>query len=274
MTNMRISYCYLLILATSSISNAFEIPNLKKFFKSPSSGVQPETPQLSLFPVAEKKAKLLETISFTANGKNASPTVQEEVLAMVAELEENCPVSNTLLTDASESRALDGTWFLQYTSPSTIGDGDNFPNAWKPQNPSEGEANIETKRVNSKGTVTAAGLTVDTSNRVVKQVFDIETSSVYNEVELDFGIGRAGGTFRESPTVPNRALVSFNEASITFKNGFVLDLGWIFTIIAIFRKSNENGWLETTYLDSELRIGRGNKGTMFILTRDRNAVQP
>jgi hypothetical protein len=147
-------------------------------------------------------------------------------------------------------------------------------NTWKPQNPSEGEANIETKRVNSKGTVSAAGLTVDTSNRVVKQVFDIEKSCVYNEVELDFGVGRAGGTFRESPNVPNRALVSFNEASITFNNGFVLDLGWVFAIIAVFRKSKDNGWLETTFLDSELRIGRGNKGTMFILTRDRNAVQP
>ncbi len=87
--------------------------------------VPPGTPWS--FPVTEKKAKLLETISFTANGKNASPTVQEQVLTMVAELEEKCPVSDTLLSNESESRALDGTWFLQYTSPSTIGDSDNFP---------------------------------------------------------------------------------------------------------------------------------------------------
>ena len=139
---------------------------------------------------------------------------------------------------------------------------------------SEGEANIETKRVNSKGTVSAAGLTVDTSNRIVKQIFDVDKSTVLNEVELDFGIGRAGGTFRQSPNVPNRALVSFNEASITFTNDFVLNLGWIFSIIAVVRKSRDNGWLETTFLDSEVRIGRGNKGTMFILTRDRNAVKP
>lgn len=122
--------------------------------------------------------------------------------------------------------------------------------------------------------MSAAGLTVDTSNRVVKQIFDIEKSTVLNEVELDFGIGRAGGTFRQSPNVPYRALVSFNEASITFENGFVLSLGWIFSIIAEIRKSKDNGWLETTFLDSEMRIGRGNKGTMFVLTRDRNAVKP
>jgi PAP_fibrillin len=118
---------------------------------------------------------------------------------------------------------------------------------------------------------------VDTSNRVVQQIFDMTTSSVYNRVELDFGIiGRAGGTFTQSSSVANRAIVSFNEASITFtKNGgFVIDLGWIFSIIGTIRNSKDNGWLETTFLDSDMRIGRGNKGTMFILTRDRDAVQP
>ncbi|MFM7384513.1 MAG: PAP/fibrillin family protein, partial [Microcystaceae cyanobacterium] len=27
------------------------------------------------------------------------------------------------------------------------------------------------------------------------------------------------------------------------------------------------GWLETTYLDNDLRIGRGNEGSVFILAR-------
>ena len=149
-----------------------------------------------------------------------------------------------------------------------------YQDSWKPVNPSEGESNIATLQVNSKGTVSAAGITVDTSNRMVKQIFNVDKATVQNEVELDFGIGRAGGTFRPSPSVPNRALVAFNEASITFNNGFVLNLGWFFDIVATIRNSKENGWLETTFLDSDLRIGRGNKGTLFILTRDRNAVQP
>jgi PAP_fibrillin len=146
--------------------------------------------------------------------------------------------------------------------------------AWEPQFASEGEANIETKRGNNKGTITAVGvLALDTSNRIVKQIFDVDKSTVLNEVELDFGIGRAGGTFRQSPNVPSRVIVSLNEASIAFKNGFVVPLGWVFPIIYAFRKSKDMAWLETTFLDSEMRIGRGNKGTMFILTRDRSAVQ-
>ena len=39
-------------------------------------------------------------------------------------------------------------------------------------------------------------------------------------------------------------------------------------MIGTFRNSRENGWLETTYVDEQWRIGRGNKGTLFILTRD------
>jgi hypothetical protein len=149
-----------------------------------------------------------------------------------------------------------------------------YQDTWKPNFASEGDSNIETKQIQSKGTVSAAGITVDTSNRAVKQIFDVAESSVFNEVELDFGVGRAGGQYRQSENVPNRAVVSFNEASVTFTNGFVVNLGWVFTLVGAIRNSKDNGWLETTFLDSEVRIGRGNKGTMFVLTRDRNAVQP
>jgi hypothetical protein len=31
--------------------------------------------------------------------------------------------------------------------------------------------------------------------------------------------------------------------------------------------TNQKGWLETTYLDANLRIGRGNEGSLFILER-------
>jgi PAP_fibrillin len=133
MTNMRACCCYvyLLLLAACATSTAFEIPIVGRFFKTSPAKVGEtlvQQPQSFVFPVAEKKAQLLTAISYTANGKNASPDVQERVLAMVAELEQNCPVSDTLLSNPSESLALNGTWFLQYTSPSTIGDGnDNFP---------------------------------------------------------------------------------------------------------------------------------------------------
>ena len=30
----------------------------------------------------------------------------------------------------------------------------------------------------------------------------------------------------------------------------------------------QQGWLEITYLDKDLRIGRGNQGSLFVLTKD------
>ena len=80
---------------------------------------------------------------------------------------------------------------------------------------------------------------------------------------------------RASDTLANRAIVSFDTCKITLKNGFVISLGFVFSIFAALKGGiKDNGWLETTYLDGDMRIGRGNKGTLFILTRDRAAVQP
>lgn len=74
--------------------------------------------------VEETKAQLLEAVSFTANGKDATPEQQARVLSIVRDLETKFPVSPTLLSNKSELQAVDGTWFLQYTSPSTLEDTD------------------------------------------------------------------------------------------------------------------------------------------------------
>jgi len=94
---------------------------------------------------------------------------------------------------------------------------------------------------------------------------------------VDVGWGRivAAGKFRPSTNVPNRAIVSFDTFKIEFeKLPFSLDLGFLFPLSAKIRGSTDNGWLETTFIDEDIRIGRGNKGTMFVLTRDPNVVQP
>jgi hypothetical protein len=148
-------------------------------------------------------------------------------------------------------------------------------NEWKPAYAKEGNSNINTKPFQAKGSVVAAGIEVDTSNRVVKQTIDVPQKTVTNEVELDFGNVNVGGSFRPSPNVPNRAIVAFDRADITLKNGFTIKLGFIFAILAAIRGNNkDSGWLETTYLGEDIRIGRGNKGTMFVLTRDPKAVKP
>jgi hypothetical protein len=142
---------------------------------------------------------------------------------------------------------------------------------WEPQ---ELEENIETQKFQAKGSVSAAGITVDTSNRETQQIIDVSNQRVSNRVMLDWGQVYVSGKFRQSSKIFNRAVVAFDTAQIIFDNGFTFDLGWAFQILAQIRGTDENGWLETTFVDKNVRIGRGNKGTLFVLTRDPKAVQP
>jgi hypothetical protein len=145
---------------------------------------------------------------------------------------------------------------------------------WTPENNSEGASKIDTKPYNNKGTISAAGIKVDAANRVVKQIFDVSSGRVDNSVEQDFGTINVGGSFRVSETVPNRAMVAFDKCELALNSGVKFNLSFLFSVLAVVRGTKDNGWLETTYLDGNMRIGRGNKGTLFVLTRDRDAVQP
>ena len=33
-------------------------------------------------------------------------------------------------------------------------------------------------------------------------------------------------------------------------------------------EANQDNWLDITYLDGDLRIGRGHRGNLFVLTKD------
>eukprot|EP00429_Kryptoperidinium_foliaceum_P036762 CAMPEP_0176159292 /NCGR_PEP_ID=MMETSP0120_2-20121206/81485_1 /TAXON_ID=160619 /ORGANISM="Kryptoperidinium foliaceum, Strain CCMP 1326" /LENGTH=252 /DNA_ID=CAMNT_0017496703 /DNA_START=23 /DNA_END=782 /DNA_ORIENTATION=- len=248
--------CLLLVLPTSS---SLQLGNFFGGIKPPSMDV------LGGSPMEKTKEELLAVISNTGNGKNADIDSQRQALRLVSFLESNAPVPDNLLRDPKTASALDGVWYLQYTAPSDI-DIDDMP-AWNPEDSTEGDAKIDTRKANIQGSVRAGGLTVDTSIG--------SNQRIENRVEQDFGIVTVGGSFRVSDTVANRAVVAFEEADIALNNGFVLKLGFLFSIIALLRGGiKDNGWLETTYIDDAMRIGRGNKGSLFVLTRDRDAVQP
>jgi PAP_fibrillin len=226
----------------------------------------------------------LQQVSGTNNGKTATPDQQQRVLEQVRQLEKSFPPPSSLLTDAAQAQALEGTWYLQYTSPSDIKDADeSAPAGDSPQSAADSDVwkaqyaeqeGVERRPALAKGTVSAAGIRVETANRVVTQTIDTKASRVYNEIALDWGTVFVAGQFRPSDLVPNRAVVAFDTAEFRFKNGFTLSIGFLFSTIALFRGTADSGWLETTFVDEDVRIGRGNKGTMFVLTRDAAAVAP
>lgn len=63
--------------------------------------------------VTKKRDELLEAISFTGNGKNASLEKQEQVLTIVRDLEILAEPSVNLLTDRTQAKKLlDGVWYV------------------------------------------------------------------------------------------------------------------------------------------------------------------
>ena len=233
--------------------------NLPKIFKPPS------LPKIQTENIPSKEAELLTAISYTAGGKNADTTTQVQVSKMVRDLETNYPPSENLLSDPEEAKILDGDWYLQYTRASD--------DAWVPVDASEGESKIETRKFEAAGSVSGGGIPVDASKNIPRQSFDISNSRVQNEIMTGIGLVTVAGRFRQSKAVPNRAVVAFDTAKIDLNFGPTLDISIVFKIRAAVKGTDEAGWVETTYCSNNVRIGRGNKGSMFVLTRDIDAVK-
>lgn len=261
----------------SRSTTAFEFPSLPTFFSPRTSLPSPA----ARFSITEKKKNLLSTISNTNNGKSATIETQREVLKLVRDIEKSNPPPADLLSSPELAQQLDGVWYLHYTSPSELEDVDGDKtgdesteevlDTWTPLNASEGDSKIPTQQFNAKGTISAQGITVDTSNKPVLQIIGVSDNEIRNEVTFDYGKVVAGGNFRQSDSVPTRAIVSFNYARIDFNFGLKLKLDIVFALLEKIRGTGDNGWLETTFISDDMRIGRGNKGTLFILT-DRKSV--
>ena len=82
---------------------AFEIPN-------PFKAIQKASPINPIESVSSIKSQLLEAVSFTNNGKDASMEKQRSVLNLVRSLETEAPTPDALLTDAAKAQQLDGVW--------------------------------------------------------------------------------------------------------------------------------------------------------------------
>jgi hypothetical protein len=199
---------------------------------------------------------------------------------MVNFLETKSPASPTLLTNGAEAQKIDGQWYLQYTQPSELEGVTDIP-TWKPADSTmEVVSKLDTRAANNQGSVSVTFLgsvKVDTSEKLTTQTIDIQQARVTNFVDQDAFTVQVAGGFELDESVANRVIVSFDTAKITLKNlnDFVLDLSVLFKVRAFLKGGvTAGGWLETTYIDDDVRIGRGNRGSLFVLTRDRGAVAP
>jgi hypothetical protein len=262
-------------------AGAFNFPNMFKLPTNPATATAAAAaarfvgkPKRRSLP--NEEIRLLRALGGTGNGKNADAETRAHILSIVRGMETTASPSPTLLSDIDEATfLLDGDWFLRYTAPGGGGDDDeDDDDGYVAVDATEGGSKIATRRFGKAGRVSGGGIPVDASKNAAVQSFDVRASRVTNVITTRIGLVTVGGTYRASDAVPLRAVVAFDTAKIELDVGPTLDVSFLFDLRAAIKGSKEAGWLETTYVSGNVRIGRGNKGSMFVLTRDRDTTLP
>ena len=191
-----------------------------------------------------KKAKLLEAIAGKNRGLLATEIDQQAILVAVNQLEERNPTPKPF--EALD--LLEGNWRLLYTSSDELLRIDNFPLLKLGQ---------------------------------IYQCIRAKDSRVYNIAEV-YGLpyleGLVSVAAKFEVLSKIRVQVKFERSIIGLQrlvgyespNEFIrqIENGKKFPAFDFnINSNNQQGWLDITYLDQDLRIGRGNKGSVFVLTK-------
>ncbi|MEM1172661.1 MAG: PAP/fibrillin family protein [Cyanobacteria bacterium P01_H01_bin.35] len=190
------------------------------------------------------KSKLIEILTGKNRGLLATKNDRQEILAAIAQLEDYNP--NLRPFEAKE--LLNGNWRLLYTSSQELLRIDNFPFL------KLGD---------------------------IYQCIRVEDTAIYNIAEvygLPFLEGIVSVVAEFEVVSEKRVNVKFNRSILGLQsliayqspNSLIAEIesGKKFTAVDFdIQNREQKGWLDITYLDEDLRIGRGNKGSIFVLIK-------
>lgn len=190
------------------------------------------------------KATLLEAIAGKNRGLLASQKDQQAILMAIAQLEDRNPTPRPV--EAGD--LLEGNWRLLYTT-------------------SKGLLNIDQLPLLKLGQI--------------YQCIRVKTRSVYNIAEvygLPFLEGLVSVAAKFEPVSERRVQVKFERSIVSLQRliGYQspaslieqIEAGKNFAAIDTkLDSSRQQGWLDITYLDADMRIGRGNEGSVYVLSK-------
>ena len=192
------------------------------------------------------KTDLLETIAGKNRGLLTTEVDRANILTIIDRLEDQNPTAKPL----EAPQLLEGDWRLVYTTSKGILGINRFPLVQLGQ---------------------------------VYQCIRPEQKKIYNIAELESVPFLEGLVLVEAtlePVSEKRVNVFFHRFMIGSQRlmDYRLPKGLIARLMSgrkflpidfgINSKDN-NGWLEITYLDEDLRIGRGNEGSVFVLSKEK-----
>lgn len=189
------------------------------------------------------KSELLNAIAGTNRGLLATETQKQAILALIAQLEDRNPTPRPV--EAAD--LLDGDWRLLYIISRGILSINQFPLINLGQ---------------------------------VYQCIRVKQAKLYNIAEVA-GVSLAEGivsiSARFEPVSERRVNVMFERSILGLQrlieyqspSKFIqqIEAGQKFAAIDFTINRDQSGWLDITYLDENLRIGRGNEGSVFVLTK-------
>jgi hypothetical protein len=229
------------------------------------------------------KGELLSLVQNAPSGAATPQRLTREILDCVRQLELKCP------TPTSETLSrIQGTWELLWTAQDPTAPESKELRNWI-INPLENQSYSNNPQDLTTTTTTngqanpflplawqqaleRAGWVSSTPLRST-QTIDVPRGRVRNIVALNLGQSNSGR--RASITVdilaqpdvfnPRRINVKFERCRINIPQSqldWEFSLGWLGPI----------GWIHNVYIDDDLRITRGHKGSVFVLTRPRRAA--
>ena len=192
-----------------------------------------------------RKSALLEIIAGKNRGLLATASDKQAILSAIAQLEDYNPTPRPV--EAPE--LLNGDWRLLYTTSRELLNLDSFPLVKLGQ---------------------------------IYQSIRVKESKIYNIGEL-YGLpyleGIVSVAARFEPTSERRVQVKFERSIVglsrligyEYPGKFIdeIESGKKFAAVDFGLDTRvQQGWLDVTYLDKDLRIGRGNKDSVFVLTKE------
>jgi hypothetical protein len=202
-----------------------------------------------------RKANLLNAIAPVNRGLQMSENQRKAIFSAVAYLEElnPTPVPN------NTPELLDGDWLLLFTTSQELLGIDRFPlyrlgNIYQCLRVAEAKifnvAEIKGLPLLSGLVSVCASFTIVSEKRVKvnfeRLVAGSQTLLGYRDVHSFIDTLRSPVSGDERSNKSQKKLLAID-----------------FPI----KREDQKGWLETTYLDQDLRIGRGNEGNLFVLKR-------
>ncbi|KAK9854794.1 hypothetical protein WJX84_010153 [Apatococcus fuscideae] len=199
-------------------------------------------------PLRDVKAEVLKAVANTQRGQRATPAQRKEILALIESLEARNPTKSPAKSDL-----LSGRWSLLFTGPTE-------------------ESEFRKTRAGTLEGPFLSRLKPLSANafrtKGITQVLDPCAGKAENLAE--FSIANAiNGSLNILGAVTPSQDTAFQGTRVNVEfTAFDLKLGPLQTTIPL-GWIKPKGWIQTTFLDSELRVGRGDKGSIFLAARQK-----